>query len=83
MPQQASPIEYLDDRYPGYELRDRPLPWQLRGLQQTASGYGARLTSGYMARLPDGRMRRVYVTQFSNAGSAWVTVDGRRYYLRG
>ena len=59
----------------------RPLPWQRAGLQQTASGYGARLTSSSVAVFPDGRVRRIYVTQYSNGGSAWVMLGGRRIYL--
>lgn len=73
-------IEYLEEPY---ETLDRPLWWHLKGLIQTASGYGSRLTSARCVRLPDGRTRRVYVTQWSNAGSAWITLDGRRLYLRG
>jgi hypothetical protein len=53
------------------------------GLQQTASGYGNRLVSGNVARLFDGRVRRIYITCHSNAGSAWITLDGERLYLRG
>lgn len=56
---------------------DRPLPWQVAGLQETASGYGRRLTSRRVAILPDGRERRVYVTCYSNAGTAWIRVAGR------
>ena len=69
----------LDD---GYTYEDRPLPWQLRGRQQTASGYGARLTSARVCVLPDGRRRRVYVTQWSNAGTAWINLDGVRRIVR-
>lgn len=73
-------ITYLAEPY---ETLDRPLPFHLAGLMQTASGYGMRLTSPRMIKLPDGRLRRVYVTQYSNAGSAWITLDKRRVYLRG
>ena len=72
--------EYLPDPY---EFLDRPLWWHLRGLTQTASGYGAKLTSSRCVRLPDGRVRRVYITQWSNAGTAWITLNNRRVYLRG
>jgi hypothetical protein len=46
--------EYLDDIC-SYTVEHNPLDWQQRGLQQTASGYGARLTSSNLAVLPDGR----------------------------
>ena len=73
-------VKYLETEY---ELVDRPLPWQVQGLQQTASGYGAKLTSRRVVRFPDGRERRVYITQYSNAGSAWIRHNGERLYLRG
>jgi hypothetical protein len=72
-------IEYLEGEY---TLVDRPLWWQENGLQQTRSGYGAKLTSRRCVQFPDGRERRVYITQFSNAGSAWITLKGKRLYLR-
>lgn len=58
-------------------LEDQPLPWQVAGLSQTASGYGRKLTSRQVAILPDGRRRRVYVTIFSNAGTAWIELASR------
>ena len=61
-----------------YTREYRPLEWQRQGLQQTASGYGRKLTSRYCVRLADRRLRRVYVSQFSNAGTAWITLDGAR-----
>lgn len=65
-----------------YEYVDRPLWFHTAGLQQTASGYGRKLTSPRMVKLPDGRLRRVYVTQFSNAGTAWIVLDGVRRLVR-
>jgi hypothetical protein len=65
-----------------YEVIDRPLAWQSAGLQQTASGYGRKLTSARIVRLPDGRERRIYVTIFSNIGTAWITLDGKRVIVR-
>lgn len=72
-------IQYLEG---DYQLIDKPLWWHRQGLSQTSSGYGARLTSTRMVLLPDGRKRRVYVTQYSNAGSAWIQLDGKRLFLR-
>ena len=57
--------------------RDDPLPWQVLGLSETATGYGARLTSSRKVFLA-GRWRRVYITCYSNIGTAWVTVKGQR-----
>lgn len=72
-------VDYLEG---DYQLIDKPLAWQLRGLQETATGYGAKLTSGRVVRLADGRERRVYVTCYSNNCSAWITLGGKRLYLR-
>jgi hypothetical protein len=66
----------------GSEVFDKPLPWQRDGLHETASGYGAKLTSRRCVRLPDGKVRRVYMTIYGNAGSAWITYQGRKLYLR-
>jgi hypothetical protein len=62
------------------DLLDAPLPWQRRGLQQTASGYGLRLTSRYMIHF-GGKFRRLYVTCISNAASTWFTVRGEKVFV--
>jgi len=54
-----------------------PLGWQRQGLTYTATGYGARIPSRHMVQW-EGRWRRVYVTQYANAGSAWVLIGGER-----
>ena len=75
-------VEYLADVFPGYQVVDKPLPWQEQGLQQTASGYGAKLTSRRCVKLPgENRLHRVYITRFGNAGSAWITYKGRKLHL--
>lgn len=65
-----------------YEFIDRPLWYHTQGLLQTASGYGAKLRSSRCVQLPDGRTRRVYVTCYSNAGTAWIVLDGKQYIVR-
>lgn len=57
------------------ELREKLLPWQERGLQETASGYGLKLTSRYQVKW-EGKWRRVYVCQISNAGTAYIGKPG-------
>ena len=58
-----------------------PLWWHERGLSQTASGYGRKLTSPY--KVPyGGRLYRVYVTQYGNAGTAYIVVKGERIIIR-
>lgn len=72
-------MKYLQEPY---EIVDRPLKWHLQGLQQTASGYGRKLISPRCVKLPDGRERRIYITCFSNSGSAWITLNGETLWLR-
>lgn len=62
------------------ELAHCPLAWQKMGLQQTASGYGAKLVSAYKISF-NGKLYRVYHTCYGNASSAWFTVKGKRVYL--
>jgi hypothetical protein len=65
-----------------YTVIDDPLPWQERGLQQTASGYGAKLTSRFSVQIDgDKRKRRVYITRWSNAGSAWFFHEGGKVFI--
>lgn len=62
------------------DLIDEPLGWQQRGLQQTASGYGSKLTSRYKIDF-EGKLYRLYVTQYGNAGSTWFRVCGRKIFV--
>ena len=67
------------DRYPE-DLCARPLPWQRRGLQQTASGYGAKLTSQYKLSF-NGKLYRIYHSCYGNASSAWFVAKGRKIFV--
>jgi hypothetical protein len=53
------------------DLIEAPLWWQLKGLQETASGYGSRLVTPYKVKFND-RWRRVYCRQYSNAGTLYI-----------
>lgn len=55
----------------GVDVKEKPLPWQLAGLQYTASGYGARIPTPYMVRY-NGRWRRVYCITYSNNGTLFI-----------
>lgn len=57
-----------------------PLEWQKRGLQETASGYGAKLTNSYKISF-NGKLFRLYTTRYGNAGSTWFKVKGRTIYV--
>lgn len=63
------------------EVVDRPLWWHKAGLSYTATGYGAKIPSARMVRYR-GRLRRVYITCYSNAGTAWIIVGGERVVVR-
>tara|TARA_R110002020_G_scaffold308903_1_gene524475 strand:+ start:456 stop:731 length:276 start_codon:yes stop_codon:yes gene_type:complete len=73
----TSSITYLPN---DTELLDFPLWWHKRGLQQTASGYGLKLTTRYKVR-HNGRLWRVYATCISNAASHWILVKGQKLHL--
>ncbi len=62
------------------ELVDAQSAWMARGLQQTASGYGARLNTGRKIYY-NGKLYQLYATCFSNAASVWFTVKGQRIYV--
>jgi hypothetical protein len=62
------------------DLIDAPLWWHEQGLQQTASGYGRKLTQRYKINF-EGKQYRLYTTIFSNAGSTWFQVKGRKIYV--
>lgn len=65
-----------------YTFEDRPLWWHKAGLSQTTDGYGGKLTSSLVVRLADGRVRRVYITCWSNSGTAWVILGGKQLIVR-
>ena len=57
-----------------------PLWWHTKGLQQTATGYGRKLTTPYKVE-HNGRMYRVYAIQFSNLGTLYILPKGEPLYL--
>lgn len=57
-----------------------PLSWQLRGLQQTNSGYGAKLTSFHKINY-NGRLYRLYQTCYGNCASSWFRCRGRKIFV--
>ena len=62
------------------ELEYTPLAWQKQGLQQTATGYGRKLTTRYKISF-EGRLYRVYCTCFSNSGSNWIIAKGQKIFI--
>lgn len=53
------------------ESKDAPMSHHLRGLSYTASGYGKRIPTNTMVKF-EGKWRRVYMCQYSNAGTAYI-----------
>ena len=48
---------------------------------RSRSGYGSKLPTSWELQLQDKRWRRVYVFQYSNAGSAYILVKGKKLFL--
>ena len=69
-------MEYLENT----TLIDAPLAWQARGLQETATGYGCKLTTRYKVE-HNGKLRRVYASCYGNSSSLYIVTHGRRIYL--
>lgn len=66
-----------------YTVSINRLPWQKAGLQQTASGYGSKLTTEYMLHVPGAkRAYRVYAVCYSNVASFYIVRRGVRLFLR-
>lgn len=68
--------------YPNNErdLLHAPLVWQERGLRQTVSGYGQKLTTKYKINF-NGKLYRLYMTHISNAASTWFTAKGKKIFV--
>jgi len=71
-------VDYI--KYKDKDLIYKPLPWQKKGLQQTASGYGSKLTTTKMLKVGN-KLYRVYVAQYGNAGSAYIIKNGKKLFL--
>jgi len=63
-----------------YPLIDATLPWQKRGLQETASGYGSRLTTSKKV-LFQGVARRIYAICYGNSASCYIRVNGQKVFV--
>jgi len=70
-------LEYLI--YP-HRVADEPMPHHKAGLSWTASGYGKKIPTTKVIYLR-GRRYRVYVTQYSNAGTAYIVYQGREVII--
>lgn len=48
---------------------------------RNAYGYGSKIATGRWLKVRN-RWRRVYVTLWSNAGTAWIVMDGEKWIVR-
>ena len=71
--------ETISVNYPD-DLVLAQLDWQKRGLQETASGYGSKLTGSYKISF-NGKLHRIYHTCYSNSSSPWFKTKGRTIYV--
>jgi hypothetical protein len=76
----------MDDKIEYYEYKkadmiDKPLWYHKQGLQQTATGYGSKLTTSKMLKIGK-RLHRVYYICYSNSGSCYIIKNGQRLFIR-
>lgn len=70
-------MEYVEST----KLIDAPLAWQVKGLRETATGYGSKLTTRYKIE-HNGKLYRVYASCHGNSGLLYIMEHGRRIYLK-
>lgn len=58
-----------------FPTREKPLPWQARGLMYTRTGYGKKIPTSKQLFVLN-RWRRIYCSIFSNSGVCFVIIDG-------
>jgi hypothetical protein len=77
------PCVFTEDHHK--DLVDCPLWFHKLNLQQTASGYGAKLTTVWKISFDSGngkpKLYRVFCTQYGNAGSCWFMLKGEKIYV--
>ena len=69
-------MDYIENA----RLIEAPLAWQVRGLSETATGYGSKLTTRYKVE-HNGKLRRVYASCYGNCGSIYIVEHGKRICL--
>lgn len=72
-------VKYLLDLYPDVTFTKETVEDWRRGIG--ADGYGKKIKSDYMAQIGP-RKHRVYIIQYSNAGTAYVLIRNEMYIVR-
>ncbi len=75
MPTYLDPAQVIGKRL-------KPLTWN-QEREAYGTGYGPKMATSWELQLTDKRWRRVYVMQWSNAGTAYVRVKGVPHLLGG
>jgi hypothetical protein len=57
------------------DISQCPLPWQEKGLQYTATGYGSKIPTSRMAKVGK-RWYRIYCCVYSNSGTCYIRMGG-------
>ena len=72
----GTPNDGEEHKYIKVPVKVDMLPWQARGLQQTRTGYGRRLTTTKKVFI-DGTWKRVYCVCYSNTGTCYTLTGGK------
>ena len=70
-------LAYLDEN----DVQDTRFDVTTPTYGRNVDGYGRKIPTGQWLKVKN-RWRRIYVTQYSNAGTAWVIVDGSHLIVR-
>lgn len=73
-------VEYAE--YDDSQIIEKPLWWHKKGLSYTASGYGEKIPTSKVIKMDDGRERRIYCDIYSNIGSCYIIVKGKKLFVR-
>ena len=71
-----------EKNYLRFPMKEEELYHHTKGLMQTATGYGKKLATPYKVYI-HGRWYRIYNCQFSNCGTAYITVNGEDFNVWG
>ena len=74
-------IQITVDRKDTEHFIEERLDWQKRGLQQTSTGYGGKLTSPYKVKY-NNRWYRVYSACYSNVSTEYILVKGQWVFVQ-
>ena len=76
-------VKYLDDliEIKKESFVEKPLWYHKKGLMQTSTGYGRKLTTRKMIKIGK-RLHRIYCSIFSNSGVCYIIYKKEEYILK-